>query len=245
MQDQPGPSTSSDTQATRSAAGSKNQARDLQSQLDQVKQQSVLYALSHLKALAASSAPDQSVLVALDMLVDMAQDSSHPDLPLYQNLRAQATRLQDRLCIRGLCLEVLGEKVNDKVSSAVNKLLKEGKAQKPEKGARKEEATSQQAPQPVPTAPTPQYATGMPAPYSQHQFPQAQFPQAQVPYGYQPSAFQAYPHYPNQGGFRSGYRGHGGRQFNRTKAVCHFCGTEGQLVKDCSAIKKLKESQQK
>ena len=53
------------------------------------------------------------------MLVDKAVDSAHPDLSLFQNLRAQSARLQDRLCIRGLCREVLGDKSNDKVSSAV------------------------------------------------------------------------------------------------------------------------------
>ena len=53
------------------------------------------------------------------MLVDMAVDPAHPHLSLFQNLRAQAARLQVRLCIRGLCREMLGNKSNDKVSSAV------------------------------------------------------------------------------------------------------------------------------
>ena len=74
--------------------------------------------LAHVKVLVASDASEQAVLVALDMLVNMAVDSAHPDLLLFQNLRAQVARFQDRLCIRGLCLEVLCDKSNERLSTA-------------------------------------------------------------------------------------------------------------------------------
>ena len=176
-------------------------------------------------------------MVALDMLVDMAVDSSHPDLPLFQNLRAQAARLQDRLCIRGLCLEVLGDKSNDKVSSAVAKLLKEGKSPKRDKASKKEDPSPPQLPSPQqPSSAIQQYPTVPQYP------PGLATPPQQFPYAYQQQAYQTFPQYFGQGSYR--YRGRG-RGFQKGKGVCHFCGAEGHMLRDCAALKKLRESQSK
>lgn len=201
-------------------------------ELAKVKQQSVMYALSHVKALAASSAPDQAVLVALDMLVDMAGDSLHPDLPLFQSLRAQASRMQDKLCIRGLCLEVLSAKENDKVATAVQKMLREEKAKKPEKSAKKEEAEEKQAPQAMAMQSVPAFQGFMP-PFTAMQQPQSPFANTQ---------YAGYSGYSGQQNFRERQRRGG---YQRAKTTCHFCGMEGHLMRDCHALKKMREASQK
>ena len=206
-------------------------------ELKRVQLQSVSYALAHVKALAASDASEQAILVALDMLVDMAVDSAHPDLPLFQNLRAQAARLQDKLCIRGLCLEVLGDKCNDRVSSAVAKLLKEGKSAKVDKASRKEDPSQQMSSLPLPgsTIPqysmVPQYPQGVTTPPLQEQFP----------IGYQQQPYQPFPHSLGQESYQFGYGGRG-RYFQDGRGVCHFCGANGHLLRDCEDLKRLREN---
>ena len=214
------------------------------SQLQQVKLQHVTYTLSQLKALAASNAPDQSILATLDMLVEVATGCQHPELALYQSLRAQASRMQDKIPIKDLCLEILCSKENDQVSQAVRRLLKEEKAKRPEKPAKKEEAP-QPSPQPASNAVTsnPQGCMTGTMP-----FPGQPFPNMYQPY----APYQMYPGYQNFPGHQSyqpGYRGkprrggnNGGGASNaqRSKnAACHFCGVEGHFLRECQAFKKL------
>lgn len=208
-------------------------------ELKKVKMQSVTYALTQVKTMAGSNAPDASIMMSLDMLVAMAEESDHPDLALYQNLRSQASRMQEKICIKGLCLEVLCAKENDKVSNAVQKMLREAGSRKPEKVEKKEEPAS-----PQPTAPMPPQNSVQPFPTFQ-QYGQM-LPQQQMPYANQ--GFNGYmgqaayqPQYPQS--FRGRQRKRGG--FNQQKAVCHFCGIEGHIVRDCQALKKLRESTQK
>ena len=245
---EPRPGTSTDDRHQQAGSSSKADSTDVLAQLNKVKLQSVHYALSQVKALATSNASEQSILVALDMLVDMALENGHPDTPLYQSLRSQATRMQDRLCVRGLCLEVLGDKSNDKVASAVNKLLKEGKTSRVEKTPKKEEP----AQQPITGQPTP--IPGV----------QQQYPQPVMPYGYPQPQLQPFNNGQGYGmqSFGYGAQGYGqgapgyyrgnfrGRHNNRhymqkSRALCHFCGIEGHLIKDCSSIKKLRDQVQK
>ena len=246
----PQPGTSGDASQRRATAVTRPTEAgtdDLKAQLAKVRMQSVKYALSQVKSLAASDAHDDSVLVALDTLVDMAQENDHPDTALFQSLRAQANRLQGRLCIRGLCMEVLGEKGNDKVSSAVNKLLREGKVSKVEKAGKKPEPestpqmqqTTPQLPQQIPQFP------GMP---QQFQQPQMGFGYPQH-YGYGGQGFNGYggQGYAPQpyGSFGGNFRGRGrGRQFQKARGPCHFCGMEGHIFKDCEAMKKSRDQVQ-
>ena len=145
-----------------------------------------------------------------------------------------------------LCLEVLGEKENDKVSNTVNKLLKVGTPPKAEKATKKEQATHQQVAGPTPQALPPagfmpQYPPGMHNPYGAQQYAQPQMQYGFQPYGQPYGGFQGYG---GHGDFRQSLRGKT-RPFSRTKALCHFCRTEGNLLRDCAALKKLRESQNK
>ena len=231
-------------------------------ELQKVKMQNVAYALTQLKTLAASNAPDQSLLIALDMLVEMATDSDHPDLSLYQSLRAQATRMQDRLCIKGLCLEVLTTKENDKVSNAVQKLLKEEKSKKVEKPVKKEEPAAQ--PSPVPAHPLSPIQGYMQAPslYPMHQqYPgmgYPTYPGYPMQQGYQNFPMQhAYPQSyrgkPRRGGSNGRNAGNGNNNNNnsgndghqRGNTACHFCGMEGHFIRECQQFKKCRDNNSK
>ena len=218
---------------------------DLSQQLQQVKLQHVTYTLSQLKALAASNAPDQSILATLDMLVEVATGCQHPELPLYQSLRAQASRMQDKISIKDLCIDILCSKENDQVSQAVRRLLKEEKTKRPEKPAKKENVP-QSSPQPASNTVAQNLQGCMPGDMP---FP-GQQPLHNMYLPYSPyQMYSGYPNFPGQLSFQPSYRdeprrggsnGDSAANAQRSKnAACHFCGVEGHFLRECQAFKKL------
>lgn len=204
---------------------------------NQVRRHTADYALAQLKSLASANAPEESIIASLDVLADLAQECSHPELSVYQSLRAQASRMQGKLSIAGLCLEVLAGKENDKVSNAVSKLLREEKLKKVERPAKQPSPQAQlsqpqqhllqtQPPAMMPYGGFPFYPSGHYQPFNMYQP------------GYQPG-YQ--PHY------QPPYRGRGNRrgtfqQRSRSSSTaCHFCGVDGHFQKDCTAYKKMKD----
>ncbi len=150
---------------------------DVAKELRMVQDEQVVQAAAQVRALASSDAGNKAIMAALDSLVDVAIRVGHKDLSLYQGLRAQALHLKDQLSIPGLCLEVLSEKENDRLSSAVLKGLKEQKAKQEDE---KKSVNETLPPQPF------QW------PYAQYNVPQVsgQQPFVQWPL-FQPAAYNA------------------------------------------------------
>ena len=194
-------------------------------------EQQVRGMVTQLRSLAAADAGEKAILVTLDTLVDLAVEAKHQDLALFQNLRAQALRCRDSVSVAELVSEVLKGKNEDKVSSAVHRLMRDARVKSKKRKSDENEETSpsgkgeqckqgtQVQPQ-VASSVVPQIAyPGMPFPV-----PQASAPM-NMGYGMGGNAYgSALPYFP-----------YFSPPFQRRKkpAACFICNEQGHLAKDC------------
>lgn len=205
----------------------------LQQQVDQLREDQVQANSQQVISLAQAEASEVSILAALEVLVQGATRNNHKDAQMFQNLRAKALIYRQKISVGALVLEVLAQKGEDRVSSALAKVMKE------EKGKKQQKVPSEEVEVKVPATPDLGASTSGPSP----------LPQYAMPYNmYNPTVFSPpmsamsyqQPMYglPNQGPrFKKGYR----NQRSSNSYACHFCGAQGHFLKDCEVLKKLKE----
>ena len=163
---------------------------------------------------ASSNASDSSILAALDTLVETAAKMNHKDHGLFQNLRAQALRLKDDLSIGGLCIEVLADKTDDRLASAINKGLREEKSKRDKKEKAKDSTD-------------PLRAWG---------------PHPQLPMVYQSPLQGIYPAPAPPLFGPPGMVGHPGSRFpKKRKIACYFCGGE-HVIRECQQLNTMKRN---
>ena len=194
-----------------------------------VAEQQVRGMITQLRSLAAADAGEKAILVTLDTLVDSAVEAKHQELALFQNLRAQALRCRDSVSVAELVSEVLKEKNEDKVSSAVHRLMRDAREKSRKRKSDEHDENSsgkgdqckqgtQVQPQ-VASSVVPQFAyPGMPFPV-----PQASAPM-NMGYGMGGNAYGStfFPYFSPQ------------FQRRRTPAACYVCNEQGHMAKDCA-----------
>ena len=211
-----------------------------------VKRQQVENAIAQVTALASADAGEKAVLASLDMLIGVASQLGHRDLPLFQNLRAQALRLKDQLSVAGLCLDVLVGKTDDRLALAVNKGLKETKIRKKAEGNAKDSQSNVNVP--VEKSSSPASMAGMGQHNGLPQFPPPvsplqglyppPFPQVYGQPPQWPFAGQAFPQPLVLGGGSGNLRPQ-----SRRRVMCHACQKEGHMMRECPLLQKLRERQ--
>ena len=213
---------------------------EVRRELAALRAQHVESSKAQLVSLASAGATEPVILASLDALINVAQKANHPDSHLYQNLRAHALRLRGQLSIPDLLIEVLGDKMDDRISAAISRGLKEQRLKRvSDKKVDKEklsndgqssqkppetQVNSHQQVQSPPQWPSYQWPPFYPQSSSMGGFQMSpRYPQSQSfsPQGFQPQTFQA----PNP---------------RRKKLSCYACGGE-HLMRDCDMFKQLKK----
>ena len=159
------------------------------------------------------------LIAAMEVLVENATKSGHPELPYYSKALSACRQYEEHPDVCNLCLKLLGSNEDKKISSTIADWVKSGKPEASKKDKEDEASKAQVNHMPPAYYPYPHFF-----PHGMNMMPQGG-----------PMMGAMMPPFPNFGGQ---WRGQRPRSPRGNRGACYYCKEQGHLVSNCPKLQK-------